>query len=223
MARASKARTPASLRDAAIDYFSARSHDAWRKALLQTNPEQKGKPRMRLRGGIMVDINQPWSKLDARAKADNKRAARDAFEAVKRFPDDREAASEFIHNRWIARNKNDKSQPKALFKAYARLPEVEKDKDRAHVDRMKAALAAVGPKKAPRKARAATKSVRVDAKTWARLEAAAKQLSTAVGREITAEALLVAGAEAVAAVVPPASSRQKRAPGKMPAVRTKKR
>ncbi|MEZ5971093.1 MAG: hypothetical protein R3C31_04745 [Hyphomonadaceae bacterium] len=197
MARAAKTKKADPVREAAVDYFSSRSHNAWRKLLLETNPEQRGQPRMRLRGGVMVDINKPWASLDPRAKADNKRAAYDAFDAVRRFPEDREAASEYVHKRWIARNKNDKSQPKALFKPYARLPEVEKDKDRAHVDRMKAALRAVGPKKkAARKS--VTKSVRVDAKSWARLEKAAKQLSETLGRRITPQALLIAGAEAVA-------------------------
>ncbi|WP_156767861.1 hypothetical protein [Candidatus Viadribacter manganicus] len=150
----------------------------------------------------MVDINKPWASLDPRAKADNMGAAYDAFDAVKRFPDDREAASDYVHQRWMARNKSDKSQPKALFKQYARLPEVEKDKDRAHVDRMKAALRAVSPRsKAVRKGAAkATKTIRLDAKTWRSLEVAAERLSKAVGHKVTIEALIVAGAEAVAAV-----------------------
>ena len=208
MARAAKAKKADPVREAAVDYFAARSHNAWRKQLLQTNPDQRGQPRMRLRGGVMVDINKPWASLDPRAKADNKAAAYDAFEAVKRFPDDREAASEYVHVRWMARNKGDKTQPKALFKPYARLPEVEKDKDRAHVDRMKAALRAVSPKKkTPR--RAAAKTVKIDAKTWARLEKAARTLSKAVGANITAEALLVAGAEAVAAVSKAAAKAKK--------------
>lgn len=192
-------------REAAIDYFAARSHDAWRRTLLKTNPEQRGKPRMRLRGGVMVDINQPWSKLDRRAKEDNKQAARDAYAAVRRFPHDREAAAKYVHDAWIRRNKHDKSQPKELFKPYARLPEVEKDKDRAHVDRIKQAIAAVRKpvKKRPAKKktkRAAFKTVRVNAKLWARLETAAKNLSKTLGRDITPEALLAAGAEAIAAL-----------------------
>lgn len=207
MARAAKAKKADPVREAAVDYFASRSHNAWRKALLETNPGQRGQPRMRLRGGVMVDINKPWASLDPRAKADNKRAAYDAFDAVKRFPKDREAASDYVHVRWMARNKGDKTQPKALFKPYARLPEVEKDKDRAHVDRMKAALRAVGPKKTARKV--ATKSVRIDAKTWARLEKAARELSRAVGGKVTTEALLVAGAEAIAAVSKSAAKAKK--------------
>lgn len=203
MAAVRKAQKTDPTLEAAVEYFSARSHDAWRKALLQSDPNQKGKPRMRLRGGVMVDVNQPWSKLDPRAKADNKRAARDAFDAVKKFPKDREAASDYVHKRWIVRNKGDASQPKALFKAYGRLPEVEKDKDRAHVDRMKEALAAVTKrpaKKAPRKSakKAAAKSVKIDAQSWKRLEAAAKRLSTAIGRDVAPEALVTAGVEAMA-------------------------
>lgn len=204
MASARKSPKTDALLDAAVDYFAARSHDAWRRTLLKTNPDQKGKPRMRLRGGVMVDVNQPWSKLDPKAKADNKRAARDAFDAVKKFPNDREAAAEYVHQAWIKRNKNDPSQPKALFKAYARLSEVEKDKDRAHVDRMKEALAAVrkrAPKKVAKRKREATGApIRIDASAWRRLQAAAKQLSSALGREVPPELLLGAGADAMTAL-----------------------
>jgi len=200
MAKAAKTKKVAPAKEAAADYFSSRSHNAWRKKLLETDPSQRGKPRMRLRGGVMVDINKPWATLDPKAKADNKRAAYDAYDAVMRFGDDREAASNYVHERWIARNKGDASQPKALFKAYAKLPEVEKDKDRAHVDRMKKAIAATSPKKRPaKKAKAAFKTVRVDAKAWARLEAAAKDLSKALGRKVSPETLFIAGVEAVAA------------------------
>lgn len=202
MAKAAKAKKVAPQKEAAADYFSSRSHNAWRKTLLETNPEQRGQPRMRLRGGVMVDINKPWATLDPKAKADNKRAAYDAYDAVMRFPGDREAASNYVHERWMARNKGDASQPKALFKAYAKLPEVEKDKDRAHVDRMIKAIAATSPKKKTAKrakSAPAFKTVRVDAKAWARLEAAAKDLSKALGRKVAPETLFIAGVEAVAA------------------------
>ncbi len=212
MARAAKRKKADPLKEAAVEYFSARSHNAWRKRLLETNPEQRGQPRMRPRGGLMVDINKPWTSLHPKAKADNKRAARDAFNAVARFPDDREAAADYVHRRWIVRNKSDRSQPKALFKPYARLPEIEKDKDRAHVDRMKAALRAVTPKKkSVRKAKAgASKTIRLNIKTWRSLEKAAKDLSKALGREVAVEALIVAGAEAVAAVSKVAAKTKKR-------------
>jgi len=60
----------------------------------------------------------------------------------------------------------------------------------------------VSPKKTPRKTTKVrvTKTVRIDAKAWARLDKAARDLSKALGREVTVAALLVAGAEAVAAV-----------------------
>src|SRR5215207_7671700 len=140
MAAKAKSQKSNRLAEAAVDYFAARSHDAWRRNLLKTDPKQKGKPRLRQRGGIMVDVNQPWTKLHPKAKADNKRAAYDAYEAVKKFPNNREAAAAYVHVRWIKRNKGDPSQSKALFKPYAQLPEAEKDKDRAHVDNMKRAL-----------------------------------------------------------------------------------
>src|ERR1700741_2281482 len=101
MAAARKAQKADPTLEAAVEYFSARSHDAWRKKFHETNPAEKRKPSMRLRSGAMVDINQPWSKLDAKAKADNKRAARDAYDAVKKFPNDREAAADYGHKRWI--------------------------------------------------------------------------------------------------------------------------
>jgi hypothetical protein len=189
------------LREAAADYFAARSHDAWRRTLLKTNPEQKGKPRMRLRGGVMVDVNQPWAKLHPKAKADNKRAAYDAYDALKKFPDDREAAAAYVHACWIRRNKNDSSQPKQLFKPYARLPEVEKDKDRAHVDSMRKALAALRKRARARKSkRAAAATVRIDAAAWRRLQIAARDLSKLLGRAVPPELLLNAGAEAMAAL-----------------------
>lgn len=201
MAKA-KAKKVSPLKEAAADYFSSRSHNAWRKRLFETNPEQRGKPRMRLRGGAMVDINKPWASLDPKAQVENKRAAYDAYDAVMRFPDDLEAAANDVHISWMKRNKADPNQPKALFKPYAKLPKVEKDKDRAHIDNMKKAIAAVSPKKrAKKKAKAAPpyKTVRVDAKTWARLEAAAKSLSNALGRKVTPQTLFIAGVEAVAA------------------------
>lgn len=196
------------MREAAADQFAARSHAAWRRALLKTNPEQKGKARVRLRGGVMVDVNQPWSKLHPKAKADNKLAAYDAYDAVIKFPRDREAAADYVHQCWMKRNRKDPSQPKALFKPYARLPEVEKDKDRAHVDTMKKIVAALRkeaprkpPKMAKRKAaakKAGVKTVQVDAAAWRRLEAAARDLSEHLGRPVAPEALMSAGVEAVA-------------------------
>lgn len=207
MASKAKAQQPDRIADAAVEYFAGRSHDAWRRTLLKTNPEQKGQPRMRLRGGAMVDVNQPWSKLDPKAKSDNKRAAYDAYAAVKKFPNDREAAANYVHECWMKRNKGDPGQPKELFKPYARLSDVEKDKDRAHVDRMKVAVAAVrkgGAQKAKPKAKAKRAApqatVRIDAQAWRRLESAAAGLSAALGRRVSPETLLTAGIEAMAAV-----------------------
>lgn len=213
MAKAAKTTKPDPVQEAAVDYFAGRSHDAWRKQFLRANPDQKGKPRMRLRGGVMVDVNQPWSKLHARAREDNKRAARDAFAAIRRFPSDREAAADYVHRAWIKRNKSDPSQPKALFKPYASLPEDEKDKDRAHVDNMKKALAAVRAVKKPARAKAkpGLVTVRIDAKSWRRLQTAAAALSAAVGREVAPELLLEVGAEAATALAKAVASRSKRA------------
>jgi len=190
------------VREAAAEYFAARSHDAWRRAFLKANPGEKGKPRMRMRAGVMVDVNQPWSRLHPKAKADNKIAAYDAYDAVVKFPHDRESAAAYVHERWVARNRKDPNQPKALFKPYARLPEAEKDKDRAHVDQIKKALAAVRRQKTARKVKpvAGGQTVQLDAKTWRRVERAARDLSKAVGREVRPEALLSAAVEAFAVV-----------------------
>lgn len=206
MATARRRRRLDPVLEAAVEYFSARSHDAWRRNFLKANPREKGKPRMRLRGGAMVDINQPWSKLDPRAQRDNRRAARDAYAAVKKFPNDREAAANFVHERWIEANRKDPSQPKDLFRPYAKLPEVEKAKDRAHVDNMTKALAAVRKsvgKKPPLKAAkraSAPANIRIDAQAWRRLESAAKDLSKALGREVSAEVLAAAGIDAMIGV-----------------------
>ncbi len=192
--------------EAAVEYFASRSHDAWRRQFHKTNPKERALPRMRMRGGKMVDINKPWRDLDPKAKADNKVAAYAAYAAIEKFPNDREKASDYVHEQWIKRNRADPSQPKDLFKPYAALPDVEKDKDRAHIDRMKAALAAVQKtRKAPKKT--APRTLRVDARSTVRLEAAASRLSAAFGRTITAEALMAAGVEAVLAVCETAAPR----------------
>lgn len=208
MAAKAKARKTDPVREAAADYFAGRSHDAWRAEFLKNNPKEQGKPRMRQRGGLMVDVNQPWAKLHPKAKADNKIAAYDAYDAVKKFPNDREAASSYVHDRWIARNNKDPNQPKELLKPYAALPKVEKDKDRAHVDNMKKALAAVSKapaKKAKAPAKKAKKvgarSIQVDAKTWAQLEVAARDVAKLTGRDIAPEALVSVGLEAFATIL----------------------
>lgn len=206
--------------DAAVEHFASRSHNAWRRKFRKANPKEANKPRMRLRGGVMVDINKPWKELDPKAKADNEAAARAAYEALIKYPKDREAAAEFVHKRWIARNRRDPNQPKDLFKPYAALPEVEKDKDRVHIDNMKAALAAVKKKvivkrpakkvakKAAKKASAKTASANgaarhafsLDADTTKRLDAVAKRLSKTIGRKVTADHLVLVGMQAMLAL-----------------------
>ncbi|MBI3438798.1 MAG: hypothetical protein HY054_09165 [Proteobacteria bacterium] len=168
---------------------------------------------MRSRGGKMVDINRPWKTLDPKAKAENKIAAYAAYAALEKFPNDRERASDYVHKQWIKRNRADPSQPKALFKPYGALPEVEKDKDRAHIDQIKIALAAVQKRKAPKRG-AKKVALRVDARSAERLEVAAVRLSKTLGRKVTAQALLAAGVEAVLAAckkkVPRKRSQKKR-------------
>jgi hypothetical protein len=203
--------------EAAVEYFASRSHNAWRRQFMKAHPREAAKPRMRQRGGEMVDINQPWKSLHPKAKADNKVAAYDAYQALIKHPKDREAASDYVHKRWIARNRRDPNQPKDLFKPYAALPEAEKDKDRAHVDNMKAALAAVKKKtaakrpvkKTAKKAAAKTKArangaaphaFTLDAQTAKRLDAVAKRLSKTTGHKVTAEHLVLVGMQAMLAL-----------------------
>jgi hypothetical protein len=159
----------------------------------------------------MVDINKAWKDLDPRAQADNRTAAHDAYRAVTKFPKDREAAAAFVHECWIKRNKRDPNQPKKLFYPYQKLSEAEKNKDRQHVDVMKAALAGVKkqtPKAAPRKAakkRTAKRSrakalVAMNAATARKLQSIATELSALLGRRVSAEQLALAGARAILAL-----------------------
>jgi hypothetical protein len=194
--------------EAAVDYFAARSHDAWRRQFHKANPKERALPRMRMRGGKMVDINKPWKDLDPKAKAENRVAAYAAYAAIEKFPNDREKASDYVHKQWIKRNRADPNQPKTLFKPYSALSEVEKDKDRAHIDRMKAALAAVRKKQAPKQA--TRRALYLDQRAAARLQAAATRLSAALGATVTAEALMAAGVEAVLAVCEAAAPRLRR-------------
>ena len=198
--------------DQAVEYFAARSHNAWRRNFHKAQPALKARPRLRLRGGVKVDINKPWKDLDPRAQADNRIAARDAYQAVIKHPDDREAAAAYVHRRWIARNKADPSQPKSLFKPYADLPEAEKDKDRTHIDAMKKALRAVAAKRPPKKTPAPRASIDFGPKLHARLEAAAQRLSQRLGRQVTARELARAAVEAMLAIyeAPPQAKRAKR-------------
>lgn len=198
------------LGEAAVETFAAEAHNAWRRQMLKNDPAQRGQPRMRLRGGQMVDINQPWKSLHPNAQLDNRQAARDALAAVEKFPSDREAAAAHVHKLWIKRNKGDPNQPAALMKSYAGLPEAEKDKDREHVDRMRALLSKkpsrgvskAGAKRAgktavteparrkpmAKKAAGKDKALRLSAAQWARLEALAAQMSQTQGRRVSAEA-----------------------------------
>jgi hypothetical protein len=125
----------------------------------------------------------------------------------------------------MKRNRRDPNQPKNLFKPYRQLREDEKDKDRAHVDNMKAALSAVANGSARRRKlngskksgaptgkangrNAATKTAaspedralgafRLDAETSRRLDEAARRLSSAFGRRVPAHELALAGVRAL--------------------------
>lgn len=199
--------------DQAVEYFAARSHNAWRRQFHKSTPKEANKPRLRMRGGAMVDINRAWKDLDPKAQADNRIAARAAYEAVVKHPRDREAAAEYVHKKWIARNKADPNQPKELFAPYAKLPEVEKDKDRVHVDRMQAALKAVSAKQRTQRKAPAKPSVTLTPALHARLDRAATKLSRQIGRVVSADELARAAIEAMLPIYE-AAPRLKQAPKK---------
>jgi len=117
-----------------IRTFASNAHEAWRKEYQEKNGNT---PRIKKNSdGSEGDINVPFHKLHPDWQKENLAAGKAALEAVKKHPDDREAASEHIHNEWMKRN------PKGDWNAsqhvpYKELSDEEKDKDRAHYDQMK--------------------------------------------------------------------------------------
>ena len=122
---------------AAVTQFASQAHEDWRKTL---PPSERNKPRLRSKnGGPEADINVPFEKLHPTAQQENISAGKAALQAVKKHPNDMESAADHVHKEWIKRN------PKTDYNAhlhvpYSKLPEVEKQKDRDHVDTMKSLL-----------------------------------------------------------------------------------
>jgi hypothetical protein len=127
------------LAENAVQQFASMAHEEWRQ-----NFDPSGtKPRIKKNSdGTEGDINVPFDKLHPDWQKENLAAGQAAEHAVKKFPDDIEKASEFIHIEWMKRN------PKADYNAaqhvpYDQLPEDEKEKDRVHARTM---INLLGPK-----------------------------------------------------------------------------
>ena len=120
------------LAENAVTRFASAAHEEWRKNFDPTGT----KPRIKKNSdGTEGDINVPFDKLHPDWQKENLAAGKAAEYAVKKFPDDIEKASQFIHIEWMKRN------PKADYNAaqhapYDELPEDEKEKDRVHARTM---------------------------------------------------------------------------------------
>ena len=120
------------LAENAVQQFASMAHEEWRQ-----NFDPSGtKPRIKKNSdGTEGDINVPFDKLHPDWQKENLAAGQAAEHAVKKFPDDIEKASEYIHIEWMKRN------PKADYNAaqhvpYDQLSEDEKEKDRVHARTM---------------------------------------------------------------------------------------
>lgn len=122
----------AMLAENAVQKFANAAHEEWRQNFDPTGT----KPRIKKNSdGTEGDINVPFDKLHPDWQKENLAAGQAAEQAVNKFPNDLEKASEYIHVRWMERN------PKADYNAaqhvpYDELPEDEKEKDRVHARTM---------------------------------------------------------------------------------------
>lgn len=120
--------------ESAIRAFASRAHEEWRRGF---DPAvASGKPsKQRVKknsDGTEGDINVPFDQLHPDWQRENLAGGRAALEAIRKFPDDDEAAAAYVHEQWMLRN------PKQDWNAaqhipYASLPEGEKEKDRVQV------------------------------------------------------------------------------------------
>jgi len=116
----------------AVQQFASAAHEEWRQNFDPTGT----KPRIKKNSdGTEGDINVPFNKLHPDWQKENLAAGHAAENAVKKFPNDIEKASEYIHIQWMERN------PKADYNAaqhvpYDELTEDEKEKDRVHARTM---------------------------------------------------------------------------------------
>lgn len=125
--------------EVALEKFASDLHELWRAGWIKQN-KGESLPRMKKGStGEQVDINVPFAQLDPAWRKENEEAAKAALQSVKQFPEDEEAAADFIHQEWMKRNpKGDWNA--AQHVSYSTLPEEEKEKDRVHYRNMKQSL-----------------------------------------------------------------------------------
>lgn len=98
-------------------------------------------PRMKkISTGENVNINVPWSILHEEYKRDNLLAAKAAVVAYLNHPKSFEMAAYEVHECWMKRTKKE-SYNENLFVGYYSLVEEEKEKDRAHIIRVRDCVA----------------------------------------------------------------------------------
>lgn len=121
----------------AVEKFAAMEHENWRKKF---DPDGSGKERIKDNlDGTSGNINVPFNQLHPYWKKENIAAGHAAKEAVEKYPTDLEKASEHIHNEWMKRNRKETWNAHQHV-PYSKLPEDEKDKDRAHAITMREIL-----------------------------------------------------------------------------------
>lgn len=116
-----------------VNRFGSWAHEEWRKGW----EKQQGGPRIKKNSdGTEGDINVPFDKLHPDWKKENLAAGQAALEAINKFPEDEEAGSDYIHQKWMERNpKQDWNASQHV--SYDQLSEPEKEKDRVHYRVMK--------------------------------------------------------------------------------------
>lgn len=122
----------------AVTAFASKQHDVWRNGF---DPEGTGKERIKKNSdGSEGNINVPFKKLHPDWQKENLSAGKAALQAVKKHPNDMESAADHVHKEWMKRNPKADYNAAAQHVPYSELPEVEKQKDRDHVDTMKSLL-----------------------------------------------------------------------------------
>jgi len=118
--------------DAATD-MAAELHQTWRRNF-QGYTVSKHLPRVKKNkdGSPDADINVPLAELNIEWKQENLTAAKVALKAIRLYPNNDEAAAEYIHQQWMIRNPKE-SWNESQHKPFDDLPKVEQDKDRVHV------------------------------------------------------------------------------------------
>ena len=125
------------LSENAITQFASAAHDEWRRNFDPTGSKERIKKNSDSTEG---NINVPFEKLHPDWQKENLSAGKAALQAVKKHPNDMESAADHVHKEWMKRNPKADYNAAAQHVPYSELPEVEKQKDRDHVDTMKSLL-----------------------------------------------------------------------------------